>query len=80
MFVYELMIRREDEGKETAEEEKQIFYPFTVFLGLFVVILCAYMSVREICFCIWISFHGFGFFFSFLSIKSQLYTCVVERD
>ena len=31
MFVYELMIRREDEGKETAEEEKQSFLPFYGF-------------------------------------------------
>lgn len=48
MFVYELMIWRKDEGKETAEEkeEKQVFTLFTVFLGFFGVILCAYISDR----------------------------------
>ena len=80
MFVYELMIRREDEGKETAEEEKQILTLLRFSFGFFVVILCVYISVRKICFCfcfcIWISFHGFGFSFSFfLSIKSQLCVC-----
>lgn len=41
MFVYELMIRRTDEGKETAEEEKQILTLLRFSFGLFVVILCA---------------------------------------
>ena len=77
MFVYELMIRREDEGKETAEEEKQILTLLRFSFGFFVVILCVYIY-RWGRF-VFVLVFGFLFtclgFLSFLSIKSQLYVC-----
>lgn len=74
MFVYELMIKRKDEGKETAEEEeeKQVFTLFTGFLGFFVVILCA--NMENLFLFLYLDFFSrVWVFLSLLSIKSQLY-------
>lgn len=68
MFAYELIIRRKDEGKETAEEEeeKTSFYPF---YGL---ILCA--NMENLFLFLYLDFFSrVWVFLSLLSIKSQLY-------
>ena len=76
MFVYELMIRREDEGKETAEEEKQSFLPFYGFPWFICGnLVCVYVGEGNLF--LYLDFFSRVWVFLFFSLnqKPALYMC-----